>query len=107
MVCPSQTHSKSAVLKASSLSAHSICLTNALVSPPMPRGLPAGGHQPPGPPEHPKVLLHRLSLLAGINHHWVSPEEPQQDAQEAWVDPQNLQPGQCFQIILILFLQWI
>lgn len=58
-----------------------ICLTSALVSPCTPRGLVTPSREPLGPPEHPKVLLHRLSLVAGINHHWVSPGEPGWEAQ--------------------------
>ena len=105
MGCPSQTHSKSAVPKASSLPAYPICLTSAPVSPSTPRGLVTPSREPPRPPEHPKVLLQRLSLLAGINYHWVSPQEPEREAQGAQVDPQNRQPGQYIQSILILSLQ--
>lgn len=58
----SALHSGSLVPKACSLPAHPTCLTRASVC-----GMVTPSREPPGSPEHPKVLLHRLS-------HWVAPE---------------------------------
>lgn len=73
-------HSRTAVPKAGSPSVQPICLTRALLSPPMPKGLVTPIREPPGCPEHPKVLLHWLSLPTEISYPWVLPEEPQEEA---------------------------